>query len=70
MPGKRIQFHQEVLSRLVELADDRSATLQELADEAFDDLLKKYRRPIGVRAMLKGSSLDSRKAVTRRRSPT
>ena len=55
MPGKRIQFHPEVLSALEELAGDRMATLQELADEAFDDLLKKHDRPVGIRAMLKGS---------------
>jgi hypothetical protein len=59
MPGKRIQFHREVLSDLEELADDRMATLQELADEAFADLLKKHDRPIGIRAMLKGSRMKA-----------
>jgi hypothetical protein len=57
MPGKRIQFHKEVLSALEELAGDRMATLQELADEAFNDLLKKHDRPVGIRAMLKGSTV-------------
>jgi hypothetical protein len=68
MPGKRIQFHREVLSALEELADDRLATLQELADEAFDDLLKKYDRPVGIRAMLKGSraKLDKSNVVKMR----
>jgi hypothetical protein len=59
MPGKRIQFHKEVLSALEELADDRMATFQELADEAFSDLLKKYDRPVGIRAMLKGSTVKA-----------
>ena len=58
MPGKRIQFHKEVLSALEELAGDRMATLQELADEAFNDLLKKHDRPVGIRAMLKGSRAE------------
>jgi len=31
------------------------ATLQELADEAFGDLLHKYQRPVGLRAALKAS---------------
>jgi hypothetical protein len=50
------------------LADDRLATLQELADEAFDDLLKKYDRPVGIRAMLKGSraKLDKSNVVKMR----
>ena len=34
-------------------------TLQELADEAFDDLLKKHDRPVWIRAMLKGSRLKA-----------
>jgi hypothetical protein len=59
MPGKRVQFHSEVLSALEELAGDRMATFQELADEAFNDLLKKHDRPVGIRAMLKGSSVKA-----------
>lgn len=66
MPGKRIQFHPEALSRLEELASDRMATLQELADEAFDDLLKKHGRPIGLRAMLKESAKVPREKAERK----
>ena len=32
------------------LARDRMATFQELADEAFADLLKKHGRPVGLKA--------------------
>jgi len=31
------------------------ATFQELADEAFSLLLKKYNRPVGIKAQLKAS---------------
>lgn len=67
MPGKRVQFHPEVLARLEELADDRAATLQELADEAFNDLLKKHKKPLGVRAMLKESTEENSREGRRRR---
>jgi hypothetical protein len=43
------QFHPEVLARLKELADDSAATFQELADEAFDNLLKTRSRSACVR---------------------
>ena len=56
MPGKRIHFHPELVTALKELADERMASLQELADEAFDDLLRKHGRPVGLRAMLKESA--------------
>jgi hypothetical protein len=32
-----------------------SKSFQELADEAFKDLLKKYRQPVGLKAALKES---------------
>lgn len=56
MRGKRIQFHPETLTALDELAADRMASLQELADEAFADLLRKHKRPVGLRAMLTESA--------------
>jgi hypothetical protein len=37
------------------LAKDRMETIQELADEAFRDLLKKHRRPTTLREMLRES---------------
>ena len=53
MPGKRIQIDDEnstALGRL--MARDRMMTFQELADEAFADLLKKHGVPIDLRAVL------------------
>lgn len=55
---KRIAFEREVFDALQLLARDRAATLQELADEAFRDLLKKHHRPVTVRDMLTASAED------------
>jgi len=55
MPGKRIQFDEDTLSKLTELGRRRMATFQELADEAFADLLKKHNVPIDLRDALKKS---------------
>ena len=46
MPGKRIQIDPETWPALQLLARDRMMTFQELADEAFADLLKKHGRPV------------------------
>ena len=56
MPRKIIHFHPEMLTALEDLASDRMATMQELADEAFTDLLKKHRRPVGLKAALRKSA--------------
>jgi hypothetical protein len=55
MPGKLIRFDKETLTALEELAGDRMATIQELADEAFPELLRKHERPVGFRQSLKKS---------------
>jgi hypothetical protein len=46
---------------LKQLADDRMATLQELADEAFSDLLKKHKRPVGLAEALKQSADETKR---------
>lgn len=56
MPRKLIDFHPETLTALEDLAADRMATVQELADEAFTDLLRKHRRPVGLKAALRKSA--------------
>jgi hypothetical protein len=56
MPGKRIQIDDENWAALRLLASDRMMTLQELADEAFADLLKKHGRPVDLRAALRKSA--------------
>jgi hypothetical protein len=52
---KRIAFDAETWHALNLLTRDRGATLQELADEAFRDLLRKHRRPVGLRNALRDS---------------
>jgi len=52
MPGKRIEIDDETWPALRLLAQDRMMTFQELADEAFADLLKKHGRPVDLRAAL------------------
>jgi hypothetical protein len=55
MPGKRVQFDDETWNALDLLARDRMMDFQELADEAFADLLRKHERPVGLKAALKQS---------------
>jgi hypothetical protein len=52
---KQFAFDDPTFFALKELASSRMATFQDLADEAFADLLKKHRRPIGLKAALKQS---------------
>jgi hypothetical protein len=53
MPGKLIAFDEDTLGKLNELGRSRMATFQELADEAFADLLKKHDVPIDLKDALK-----------------
>jgi len=55
MIGKRVQFDQEDWEAIAMLAKDRMATFQELAEEAFRDLLRKHNRPVGLKAALRQS---------------
>ncbi len=52
---KLIGFDDETLTQLARLGRDRMATLQDLADEAFSDLLKKYGVPIDLKDALRRS---------------
>ena len=56
MPGKRIQFDETSLRQLDLLAHDQMKDFQELADEAFRDLLKKYGRPLDLKDALRRSA--------------
>jgi hypothetical protein len=56
MPGKRVQLDEESWVALDLLARDRMMTFQELADEAFADVLKKHGRPVDLRAALRESA--------------
>ena len=63
MPGKRVNIDDETWAVLDLLARDRMATFQELADEAFADLLKKHGRPVGLRAALRKSAGASAEVI-------
>jgi len=56
--GKRVTFDRETWNALDLMARDRMMTLQELADEAFRDLLKKHGRPTDLRSALKQSARE------------
>lgn len=56
MPGKRVQFDEEIWQVLDLLARDQMKTFQELADEAFTDLLKKNNRPLTLKDALRESA--------------
>jgi hypothetical protein len=59
MPGKRIQFDDETWHALELLRRDRMQDFQELADEAFRDLLRKHGRPTDLKAALRQSAGES-----------
>jgi hypothetical protein len=56
MPGKRVQFDDQTWQALDLLAHDRMMDFQELADEAFRDLLRKHGRPVDLRSALRQSA--------------
>ncbi len=66
MRGKRVQFDDETWAALDMLARDRMATFQELADEAFVDLLRKHGRPTDLKSALRQSAGKTPKPKRRR----
>ena len=56
MPGKRIQIDDETWHALQLLGRDTTKDFQELAAEAFADLLKKHHRPITLKDALRQSA--------------
>ena len=63
MPGKRIQFDDESWAAVDLLARDRMMTFQELAEEAFRDLLRKHNRPVDLKDALRKSAGASAQVV-------
>ena len=56
---KLIAFDDDTFDKLKQLARDRMATIQDLADEAFADLLKKHGVPIDLRDALRRSARET-----------
>lgn len=53
---KLVEFRPEIWQALLLLARDSGKNLEALADEAFTDLLRKYRRPLSLKEALKESA--------------
>jgi hypothetical protein len=66
---KLIEFDDDTFAKLKQLARDRMATFQELADEAFADLMKKHGIPIDLRDALKKSAAGA-EAPAKRTNPS
>ena len=60
---KLIAFDDDTFDKLRQLARDRMATFQELADEAFADVLKKHGVPIDLKDALRKSAGISKTAT-------
>jgi hypothetical protein len=56
MPGKRVQLDEETWQQIDLLGRDQMKDFQELADEAFRDLLKKHGRPSSLKEALRRSA--------------
>ena len=67
MVGKRVQFHEETWQALRMLAAESMKSFQELADEAFNDLLKKHGRPASLKEALRRSAGESAKVIPLKR---
>ena len=67
MPGKIVQFDDESWSSLDMLAKDKMMTFQELADEAFRDLLRKHNIPLSLTEALQKSAGKRGKVILLRR---
>jgi len=63
MIGKRVQFHDETWQELQVVAAESMKSFQELADEAFNDLLKKHGRPASLREALRRSAEKTAKVI-------
>lgn len=65
---KLVGFDDDMLDKLTQLGRDRMATLQELADEAFPDLLKKHGVPIDLDDALRKSVKNAGQPPSTRRT--
>jgi hypothetical protein len=66
---KLIAFDDDTFDKLKQLGRDRMATIQELADEAFADLLRKHGVPVDLKdALRKSASLPLKKGTASDRS--
>jgi hypothetical protein len=57
MVGKRVEFDDETWAVINLLRQERRRSFQQLANEAFADLLEKYHKPVDLKSQLR-ESLD------------
>ena len=67
MPGKIVQFDDETFALISLLRRERRRSFQQLADEAFRDLLEKHGHPLKLKDQLR-ESLDGAPLKPRRKS--
>jgi hypothetical protein len=67
MPGKIVQFDDETFALVNLLRRERRRSFQQLADEAFRDLLEKHGHPLKLKDQL-SESLDEPPSKPRRKS--
>jgi hypothetical protein len=60
---KLIAFDEDTFDKLTQLGRGRMGTLQEMADEAFADLLKKHGVPVDLKDALRKSAGVARKTA-------
>lgn len=66
---KLIAFDDDTFDKVTQLVRERMATIQELADEAFADLLNKHGIPIDLRdALRKSAKLSKTPAPPKKKS--
>jgi non-homologous end joining protein Ku len=63
---KLIAFDDDTFDQLTQLGRDRLATIQELADEAFADVLKKHGIPVDLKDALRKSAVLSKTATAKK----
>ena len=65
MPGKIVRFDEETFALINLLRRERRRSFQQLADEAFRDLLAKHGHPVKLKDQLR-ESLDETPSKRRR----
>jgi hypothetical protein len=66
---KLIAFDEDTFDKLIQLGRDRMATIQELADETFADLLRKHGVPIDLKDALRKSARRSETSANKTGAP-
>ena len=67
MPGKRVQFDADSWEAIEAMMRDSGKSFQQIADEAFADLLKKHKQPVGLMAALEQSVERGKRSQRRKK---